>query len=564
MSGSATGKRWQVRDPRPLANVSIAGLMARLLQLRGIGDSQEAHRFLNPSLPDCFELPNLDVAVARLGAAIRAGERIAVYGDYDADGITATAVLVQGIDELGGVAFPYIPDRFSEGYGLNERALAALIDEGARLVVTVDTGTNASHEIAYANERRLDVIVVDHHTPKDDLPDAVAVVNPHLSGAPESLQYLSGCGVAFVTLAALARHLHASIDLDRYLDLVAIGTVCDVVPLIGANRALVARGLQQIAAHRRPGLSALIAAARLSNPVTSHALGFIIGPRINAAGRLDHGIKAYELLTTDDSARARVLAAELEDLNRKRQVLTAEAVALCRDLAVTECAGAPLVMVGHPDVGGGIVGLVAARLAQEHHRPAIVYRKGSDLSVGSARSVAGFDIHAALSQGSHLMERFGGHHQAGGFTVRTDRLDELCSLLTEWTARQRDWSSVTPSIEIDLELPAEVPFVRADLIANIARLEPFGQSNEPPVFLTRAAIVRDAQITKDGNHLRLRIDAGSGRRPWPAIAFDLAAHRPRPGDAIDLVYQITHDRRGEPQMRVLDLNPSPRPWGGES
>ncbi|MGE0542292.1 MAG: single-stranded-DNA-specific exonuclease RecJ [Dehalococcoidia bacterium] len=559
MSASVTDTHWNVRDPRPLTNVSIAGLMARLLQLRGIGDSQEAHRFLNPILPDRFDLPNLDVAVIRLAAAIHAGERIAVYGDYDADGITATAVLVQGIGELGGVAFPYIPDRFSEGYGLNEQALAALIDEGARLVVTVDTGTNATHEIAYANERRLDVIVVDHHTPKEHLPDAVAIVNPHLSGAPDSLRYLSGCGVAFVTLAALARHLDVPIDLDRYLDLVAIGTVCDVVPLAGANRALVARGLEQIATLRRPGLTALIQAARVSQSVTAHTLGFVIGPRINAAGRLDHGIKAFELLTTDDASRAAALAAELEDLNRKRQVLTAEAVALCREIAQAECEGAPLVMVGHPDVGGGIVGLVAARLAQEHRRPAIVYRKGAELSVGSARSIAGFDIHAALSQGSHLMERFGGHHQAGGFTVRTDRVDELRSLLTTWTAGQRDWSTVTPTIDIDLELPAEVPFVRADLIANIARLEPFGQSNEPPVFLTRAATVRDAQITKDGNHLRLRIDAGSGRRPWPAIAFDLAAHRPHPGDTIDLVYQITRDRRGEPQMRVLDFAPSPGP-----
>jgi single-stranded-DNA-specific exonuclease len=393
--------------------------------------------------------------------------------------------------------------------------------------------------------------------PKEDLPDAVAVVNPHLSGTPEALQHLSGCGVAFVTLAALARELDKAIDLDRYLDLVAIGAVCDVVPLVGANRALVARGLQQITSHRRPGLATLIEAARVTLPATAHTLGFTLGPRINAAGRLDHGIKAYELLTTDDTSRASVLAAELEELNRRRQILTAEAVALCRDLAAAESDGTSLVMVGHPDVGSGVVGLVAARLAQEFHRPTIVYQQGSELSVGSARSVAGFDIHAALSQGGHLMERFGGHHQAGGFTVRTERLHELRSLLVEWTAQQRDWSSVAPSLEIDLELAADAPIVRADLIANILRMEPCGQGNDLPVFVARAAGVRDARVTNDGRHLQLRIDAGPGRRPWSAIAFDFACHRPRPGDALDLVYQVTRDRRGDAQMRVLDFGPSP-------
>lgn len=531
-------------------------LMVRLLQLRGVHNRQEAQQFLNPHLPDELDLPNLDRAVRRLAAAIRSGERIAVYGDYDADGITATAVLVQGIGELGGTAVPYIPDRFSEGYGLNVAALGVLIERGAQLVVTVDTGTSAVHEVAYANERRLDVIVVDHHTPKDHLPDAVAIVNPHLDGTPDALRYLSGCGVAFVTLVALARHMGETIDLDRYLDLVAIGAVCDVVPLVGANRALVARGLQQITSLRRPGLAALVAAARVTLPATAHTLGFTIGPRINAAGRLDHGIKAYELLTTDDAARARALAAELEGLNRRRQVLTAEAVALCQDLVVAECDGAPLVMVGHPDLGGGVVGLVAARLAQEHYRPAIVYHRGPEVSVGSARSIAGFDIHAALSQGSHLMERFGGHHQAGGFTVRTDRLPELRSLLTEWTADQQDWDTVAPSIDIDVELPADAPIVRTELMTNLLQLEPCGAANEPPVFVARAARVRDAQVTSDGRHLRLRIDAGSGRRPWPAIAFDFAPHRPHPGDALDIVYQVTRDRRGEPQMRVLDFAPS--------
>jgi single-stranded-DNA-specific exonuclease len=553
MSESALGKRWLVRDERPLVSNTANEVMARLLQLRGINSRAAAKTFLQPVLPDSFELPNLESAIDRLSAAVRQGERIAVYGDYDADGITAAAVLVQGIAALGGSAFPYIPDRFSEGYGLNLEALSSLIERGARLVVAVDTGTSALHEVAYANERNLDVIVVDHHVPKEHLPDAVAIVNPHLDGAPDDLRDLSGCGVAFVVLAALADRLHHDIDLDRYLDLVAISTVCDVVPLTGVNRALVLRGLRQIDRRTRPGLAALLDAARFQGAPNAHTLGFIVGPRLNAAGRLDHGIKSYELLTTGDEARAGQLASELEELNRQRQHLTAEAVALCRELATAECGGGPLLMVGHPDVGSGIVGLVAARLADEHHRPAIVYRRGADRSVGSARSIPGFDIHALLSQGSHLMERFGGHEQAGGFTVRNDRLDQLRGLLTEWTAAQRDWREVVPSLEIDLELPADVALSANAVLSVAHQLEPCGQGNSVPVFLARHVAVRSSQPTNDGRHLRMRLDAGPGRRPWSAIGFNLAHCAPRAGDRIDVVYEVNRDRYGEPQMRVLDF-----------
>jgi len=557
MSGSVLGKRWLVRDPDADAPASPADLMVRLLRLRGISSRADARVFLRPELPEELDLPNIDLAVERLSRAIAEGERIAVYGDYDADGITATALLVEGITDLGGRAVPYIPDRFGEGYGLNTTALHALIDHGAQLVVAVDTGTSAVDEVAYANEHSLDVLVLDHHTPKDaGLPDAAAVVNPHLPGTPEAFRYLSGCGVAFVVLAALARHLGHEFDPDRYLDLVAIGAVCDVVPLVGANRAAVLRGLHQIDRRTRPGLAALLNAARFQGTPSAHTLAFVVGPRLNAAGRLDHGLKSYDLLRTRDEAEARALAVELEELNRRRQTLTAEAVALFRDLARAECGGAPLIMVGHPDVGSGIVGLVAARLADEHFRPAIVFRRGPEYSTGSARSISGFDIHEALAQGSHLMERFGGHQQAGGFTVRTERVEELRELLTAWAAGQQDWTAVVPSLTVDLTLTPSAGLTLGQARSVIRQLEPCGNGNETPLFLTRAARVRETSVTRDGRHLRLRLDAGPGHRPWPAIAFDMAAHRPRLGQSLDLVYQITDDRYGDPQMRVLDLAPA--------
>jgi len=533
-------------------------LIVRLFRMRGINDNAAARMFMQPALPRTIELPNLALALDRIARALAEGERIAVYGDYDADGMTATAVLVEGLRALGADVFPYIPNRFTEGYGLNREALRTLVEGGAGLVIAVDTGTSAVGEVAYANERLLDVVIVDHHTPKAELPDAVAVVNPHLEGTPEELRYLSGCGVAFAVLLAVADRLGRSLDPMPYLDLVAIGTVCDVVPLSGANRALVAEGLKQLDRRARPGLAALLDLARFRGKATAHTLGFVVGPRLNAAGRLDHGLKAYELLVTRDEARARALAAELEDLNRRRQQLTAEAVALCRALAQSECAGAPLVMVGHPEISPGIVGLVAARLADEHVRPAIVFTRGKRYSTGSARSIEGFNIHLALSQGGHLMERFGGHHQAGGFTVRTERVEQLRELLTAWASTAHDWDDAVPTITADFELPIDLPLDPWEVLGAVEQLEPCGTDNPSPLFVARGAVVRDARATADGKHLRLRLDRGPGRRPWPAIAFGMAAHRPRSGDRIDLVYEVCEDTFGEPrpQLRIKDLAPS--------
>lgn len=554
MSQSVLGKQWRIRDESPQMPRTVGELMVRLLRLRGINSNAEASAFLQPALAGPVELPNLAPALDRMARAIADGERIAVYGDYDADGMTATAVLVEGLTGLGADAIPYIPDRFGEGYGLNDGALRGLIDRGVSLVITVDTGTSAIHEVAYANERSLDVVILDHHTPKDELPDAVAVVNPHLPGTPPSHQHLSGCGVAFVVLGALAERLGRGFEPERYLDLVAIGTVCDVVPLVGVNRSLVTAGLARLTRRQRPGLAALLENARHGEKsVTAHTVGFMIGPRLNAAGRLDHGLKAYDLLTTRDECRARELAWELEELNRRRQQLTFEAVEICRGLARAECDGAPLVMVGHPEIGSGIVGLVASRLAEEHYRPAIVFRRGPEYSVGSARSIDGFDIHAALAHGSDLMVRFGGHTQAGGFTVRTDRVEQLRTLLTEWTAAQQDWCEVAPSLAIDLEIPVSGAYSPHDLLGNLKRLEPCGQANSTPVFVSRNVRVRDAQITQDGRHLRLRLDGGDGTRAWPAIAFGMAEHRPRLGARLDVAYEITEDRYREPQLRVVDF-----------
>jgi single-stranded-DNA-specific exonuclease len=554
---SVRGRRWELLDPDPTPPRDARELLVRLLRLRGIGSSVAARGFLEPRLPATLPLlPNLTAAVDRLAGAIERRERIAVFGDYDADGTTATAILVEGITRLGGVAIPYIPDRQSEGYGLNTGALGRLIDDGVTLVVTVDTGTSAVAEVAYAADRAVDVIVVDHHLPKAELPAAVAVVNPHLDheGIAPDLAHLSGCGVAFMVLAALNDRLGGAIDLTEFHDLVAIGTVCDVVPLHGANRALVASGLKQLEARARPGLAALIDGAGLrGQTLTTESIAFRLGPRINAAGRLAHASLAYELLVTRDPARALELAAELERLNSRRQELTEAAMIRCLALVESECAGAPLIMVGDGDIAEGIAGLAAAKLAERYYRPVVVYRRGAEFSVASARSIPELDIHAALAHGAHIVERYGGHHQAGGFTVRTERLEELRRALTEWAAAQLDWAALTPRTDVDLELPAGGPLTLGEIFRAVEHLHPCGAGNTAPLFVARRALVHRSWTITNGKHLRLRLASASEPRGWDAIGFNLGPHLPAPGERIDLVYAVARDRDGSVRVEVKDL-----------
>jgi len=557
---SVLGKQWRLRDDAPFAQpYEQRAFLARLLKLRGVESKEAARAFLEPSLPAPAELPNLEGAVERLARAVRDSERIAIYGDYDADGITGTAVLVEGITALGGRAVPYIPDRFAEGYGLNTDALRLLMEEGASLVVSVDTGTSAWHEVAYANERELDVIVVDHHLPKGPLPDAVAIVNPRLAGAPESHAHLSGCGTAFIVVRALAERLGRPLDALALLDLVAISTVCDVVALTGINRALVSLGLEQIRRRARIGISALIESAGLGEkPITARSLGFQLGPRINAAGRLGHANTAYELLTTRHPDRARELAEQLSAINAERQLLTEEARTACLALAEQECAGAPLIMVGSETVHQGIAGLVAGRLAERYYRPAIVYQIRADgTAVGSARSIPGFNIHDLLARGEGTFMRWGGHPQAGGFTVRTEQLPALRATLTRAAAEMHDWSNAYPILDVDFELPLDARLPREGIDKLLQRLEPCGMENAAPVFLARQVRVLRSTLTRDGKHVQLTL-AGERNRPgWRGIAFGLGAHAPHVDASVDLVYQLSEDTwAGGMQVQVKDLRPS--------
>jgi single-stranded-DNA-specific exonuclease len=396
------------------------------------------------------------------------------------------------------------------------------------------------------------VIVIDHHTVPEKLPDAVALVNPKRPDSEYPERELSSGGLAFRVMKALHDAMSRRFDEARYLDLVALSTVCDMVPLRGENRYLVRQGLLALSKTRRPGLRALLEVAGCDPmSVDADTIGFALGPRLNAAGRLADGRIALGLLMEQDEARAHETALRLGELNRERQGLTRAAVDRARSL-VGGSASSPLIFVGHEEFEQGIVGLVAARLAEDFHRPAIVYQRGEEVSRASCRSIDGFDITAALRECGELMVKFGGHTAAAGFTAENARLPELEARLQAITARQFGGLELVPAIAIDAAIP--LGRVNGNLVRDLARLEPFGQANPRPLFLSRGVEVTDVRLMgDDGRHLRLGLR--DGRVTWGGVAFGLGEHAPAIGDRLDVVYTFSADRgfQRAMELRVEDF-----------
>jgi single-stranded-DNA-specific exonuclease len=565
---AARGKRrWRLRESPLRGRLEGSGLpdlTARLLENRGIGTRSEASAVLGgreaPS-PDPSAIPGFPAAVGRLRQAARAGEAVTVFGDFDVDGVTSTAIIVQTLNDLGARARPYLPHRAREGYGLNRPAIESIAAAGATLLVTCDCGTSSRDEVGLARSRGLDVLVVDHHAPPAELPPATAVVNPKLAGAAAEVTPYATAGLAFVLAQATYDACRRPFPEAHYLEAACLGTVADLVPLLDENRSLVRRGLAALARTQRPGLAALMEAARIKPAdVTSEAIAFALAPRLNAAGRLADARLAYELLTTADEARAASLAEQLDALNRERQRLTREAEELARDLLPADGA-APITVVGHPAFHQGVVGLVASRLVETLGRPAVVYQKGAQESRGSCRSIREYDIVSALRSCGDLFERYGGHHQAGGFTIRNERLTDLGRRLEEHAAANLADVELGPWVDIDAEWPLEA--LRSQEIRWMGRLQPFGMENPQPVLLSRSVVAVESRgVGEDGRHLRLKIRAGP--ISWSAIAFDWEAPPPAEGERFDLVYALSSDRYGPSfdgsggalQLTVLDMAPA--------
>ncbi len=555
--------RWNLLPPAPDSHLGSSSgfppLLAQLLYNRGVREPSQLEPFLNADkrlAGDPSLLPDMSLAVGRVYRALLSGENIAIYGDFDADGITGTALLVKGLASLGGKVIPYIPHRQTEGYGLRTAALENLRNKGISLVISVDCGITALAEVKRAKRLGLDIVITDHHTPLSEIPSAVATVNPKRTDSSYPFLELTGAGVAVKLLQALFESLGKQGQADEMLDLVALGTVADMAPLSGENRYWVKQGLKLMNTNPRLGIREIITQAGLSiGSLDAESISWVIAPRLNAAGRLAHAMTSYKLLMTDSPVEAKELATWLEKKNGERQRLTSKALNKARAQVAAEGIS-PLLIASDRDYPVGIAGLVAGRLAEEFYRPSIVVRTGEVVSSGSCRSIPEFNIILALNQCSQLLSQFGGHSQAAGFILPTKNLPRLKQHLCELATTHLAEVDLHPQLDIDAE--AKFPELSGNTFNLIQQLAPFGRGNPAPVFLSRRVEIVDCR-TMGGNGEHLRLKLRQGGIMWNGVGFRMGSYRAEISNNLDIVYNMEIDRwQGEERLRlnILDFAPA--------
>ena len=553
---------WNVSTPEvgavnALVSAGYSPLSAMILAARGMKDSQSAKAYLrcDGAMPDPFLMTDMDLAAGRVSVAISRGEKIAVFGDYDVDGITATCLLSDFLRRHGADVISYIPGRTEEGYGLNPIAIRQLHSEGVKLIVTVDCGITAISEAQLCKELGIDLVITDHHECKDILPDAIAVVNPHRPDGGYPHKTLSGVGVAFKLAAALCGSQEEV--LEDYADMVCLGTVADVMPMQGENRIFVSRGLQSLQHTHRPGIAALMKESSCEpQTVSASAIGFMLAPRINAAGRMGKIDLAIELFLTKDAERAGYLARALCELNKQRQTVEAEiydeAIAMLRGQTNPEA----IVLAGET-WHQGVVGIVASRIADEYNCPTFLVCMDGDHGKASSRSYGGFNLFSALSTLSGLLESYGGHELAAGFTIHRHKIDEFrqqISILARDYYAEMDQRT---SLDVDCAISAELITVAG--IDSLNVLEPCGNGCPKPVLMMERLFVERISMVGGGRHMRLRLR--QGRHMLNAIYFSATPETAsiQPGDLVDVAFQPqVNEFRGTrtPQLNVWDIRPS--------
>ena len=555
-------KQWKIAHPSPegraqLERAGIPSLLACVLSARGVTEPEQAWKLLTPGeepLLDPMLLKDMDRAVLRVGRALKTGELMAVYGDYDVDGITSTCLLTDCLTRLGGRVRSYIPDRLEEGYGLNEEAVLHLAQQGVTLIITVDCGITAAREVEFARELGIDVVITDHHECKQAIPEAAAVVDPHRPDCPYPFKGLAGVGVALKLAMAAAGPDRAGLVFREYADLAAVGTVADVMPMTGENRTIVQTGLAALAHPRRVGLAQLMEEAGLGDkPVTSVSIGYTLAPRINAAGRMGQADLAAELLLTRDPGRAAALAQELCALNRERQTIECEIFQECvQRLERRPQSG--IILLADEHWHQGVVGIVASRLTEKYSCPVFMVCLDQGMGKGSCRSWGGVNLFHLLTQCQDLLEGFGGHAMAAGFTVREENIPALERRLRQLVLEERAGEELPSLLEIDAAvLPQELT---VEAVEALDALEPCGAGNPRPVLvLTGAHVISAAQVGR-GRHLKLRLE-GRGV-PLDAIFFSVDGSELglTPGCRVDVAfYPQINDFRGvrSVQLQVVDL-----------
>lgn len=564
---------WQLRAAEPSSaqvehlagQLGILPLTARSLLLRGIDSAEQGQEFLHArlgALPDPDLLPDMAIACSRLEQALVRGEKIAVHGDYDVDGITGCTLLVETLRNLGGSVEYHIPLRLKDGYGLSADAVRLAQENGCDLIVSVDCGVSAHSEADLASELGIDLIITDHHQPPDELPFCLALVNPHLPGNRFPWPELSGVGVAFFLLVGLRRRLrengyfshHPEPDLRQGLDLVALGTIADIVPLGGVNRILVRAGLQLMEQGSRPGIAALKKVAEVKQ-VSCGVVGFRLAPRLNAAGRLEDAALGVKLLLGDDPQELQPLAELLDGFNRDRQLL--EQQALEQAIAVLEEQGESeqfSIVLADERWHSGVIGIVASRLVERYHRPTVLIALDSGVGKGSARSISGFHLYRALQQSSSSLIGFGGHAMAAGLSIAAENLDEFTADFEQAARQLLKAEDLLPRLSHDGE--SRLVDLTMTQVLELESLNPFGAGNPQPVFASRNCRVLSPRILGD-KHLKFDVEQDGCR--VACIAFGLAERFDELGGCIDILYRPgINSWRGQSsvQLQIVDFRPA--------
>ncbi len=564
-------QQWNLRRPgkaaarRTLEESGLSPLCASLLCARGLDQPEQAARFLSSSperFHDPFLLKDMDKAVERIRRAIDTHELICVYGDYDVDGITATCLLTEALASLGGEVTSYIPDRSEEGYGLNPGAVTRLAGQGVRLIVTVDCGITAAPEVDFARSLGVDVVITDHHHCKDRIPDAVAVVDPRRPDCPYPFPELAGVGVALKVAQALVPPEDRAKVFLRFGELAAIGTVADVMRLTDENRSMVHMGLELLGHTKRPGLRALLREAGLDPGAipTAVTIGYGLAPRINAAGRMEQAMAALDMLYTREEHRGEQLAQTLCRLNRERQTIELAIYEQCVELleARPQLASPAIVLAGE-GWHQGVVGIVASRLTEKYACPAFMICLEHGMGKGSCRSFGGFNLFAALERCAHLLDQYGGHEMAAGFTIREEHIPAFQEIIRELVSAHTGGRPMEAAIDVDAEIEHCAQLTTGQ-VESLVRLEPFGTGNPKPVFLLRGACVLSCCDVGGGRHLKMKLRRDGVVLDAIFFSANCAACGVSTGERLDVLFtpQINEFRGNRTvQLQLCDLRPAP-------
>lgn len=570
MAQAPPKKRWKIAPKiSPEVSGQLAGyhpVLQRILFNRGYWSPKDARDYLEARLPDGtnpYQMLGIPEAAERINWAISHSEKIAVYGDYDVDGVTATALLSQVLISHGADVITYIPNRFDEGYGLNIEAIDHLSEGGVRLIITVDCGIRSLVEADHAYELGMEMIISDHHHPSGTLPRAAAVINPKQSGDEYPQKDLAGVGLAYKLASALTSKNtddNATREVEPFLDLVALGTVADLAPLVGENRYMVRGGLEYLRSPHRQGIMALMGVAGLEpDQVKASHIGFVLGPRLNAAGRMESALAALELLTTTNVQDAAWLAQKLDVQNRERQKETREIQERAEQIVLEHDPDALLFFAADPDFNPGVVGLAASRLSDLYYRPAIVAHQGEELTRGSCRSIPEFHITQALDQCADLLDHHGGHAAAAGFTVANDNVPELVRRMQEITANKLSELDLRPTINADLEIL--LADLKPELLDYLSMLQPTGFGNRQAYFVSRELKPTAVRVIgRDSTHLKFNVT--DGWITYDAIAFQQGYWHDVMPARIDIFYTFELNEymgRSSLQLNVRDIKPSGSP-----